>query len=178
MTEQPAGYNTGQPPPNPQPDPPQPTFWQQVYRHRLALISLVVALISLGYNTWRNEATEAHRNTRAAAFTILLELGELQQITSYRHYFYSRINDSERPVDEDGDWVRGWGKVLLIEDLSSLMPPEVTQAATQLRADWQQHAARLELGPGDDAGKDAERRIQASIETTRTAVLATLESLD
>ncbi len=156
----------------------QLTLWQQIYRHRLALISLTIAIISLGYNTWRNEATEAHRNTRAAAFSILLELGELQQITSYRHYFYSRANTDDLPAHEDGDWVRGWGKVLLISDLSSLMPDQVKQAAIALRASWQQHAAQLESGPGDPQGAAAEQAIMTQVKAIRIAVLTTLNSLE
>ena len=39
-------------------------------RHAVALISLAVALFGTSYNTWRNQTTEAHRNTRAAAFMV------------------------------------------------------------------------------------------------------------
>lgn len=88
-------------------------FWRQVYRHRLALLSLLVALISLGYNTWRNEATEDHRNIREAGFQVLLQLGELQQIVSHRHYFYSRVDQTELPPQEDGDWVSCTPPVIL-----------------------------------------------------------------
>lgn len=174
MSEEPSVYEAS----NQQPLKKQPTFWQQVYRHRLALISLAVALVSLGYNTWRNEATEAHRNTRAAAFTILQELGELQQITSYRHYFYSRIREQDIPAQEGSDWVRGWGKVLLIGDLSSLMPDTVHQSAMDLYTNWQQHAGSLEMGPNNDAAQTAEEAIMNSIAHTRDAVLATLKSLE
>ncbi len=173
MSEEPSVYEA-----NKQPIEKQPSLWQQVYRHRLALISLAVALVSLGYNTWRNEATEAHRNTRAAAFTILQELGELQQITSYRHYFYSRVREQGTPTQEGSDWVRGWGKVLLIGDLSSLMPDTVHQSAMDLYASWQQHAGRLELGPNDDDAQAAEAAIMDSIAHTRDVVLTTLKSLE
>ena len=88
-------------------------FWGQVYRHRLALLSLLVALISLGYNTWRNEATEDHRNIREAGFQVLLQLGELQQIVSHRHDFYSRVEQAELPAQEDGDWVSCTPAVIL-----------------------------------------------------------------
>jgi len=155
----------------------EPSFWQQVYRHRLSLISLAIAIISLGYNTWRNESTEAHRNTREAAFSILLELGELQQVSSYRHYFYSRVNKDDLPAHEDGDWVRGWAKVLLILDLSHLMPTEVHQAATALRDNWQAHASELEQGPGDPTGAAAEQAIMNQIKAVRISVLETLQSL-
>ncbi|GAB4126870.1 MAG: hypothetical protein Tsb0027_26240 [Wenzhouxiangellaceae bacterium] len=88
-------------------------FWRQVYRHRLSLLSLLVALTSLGYNTWRNEATEDHRNIREAGFQVLLQLGELQQIVGHRHYFYSRVDQAELPAQEDGDWVSCTPAVIL-----------------------------------------------------------------
>ena len=36
----------------------------------LAIISLLMAMASLSYNTWRNDATEANRNHRAAGFAV------------------------------------------------------------------------------------------------------------
>ena len=41
---------------------------QQLRANAVALISLVVALSSLGYNTWRNEQTEENRSIRVAGF--------------------------------------------------------------------------------------------------------------
>jgi hypothetical protein len=46
----------------------------QIQRNTLALISLVVALTSVSYNTWRNERTERNRNVRAATFEGLREI--------------------------------------------------------------------------------------------------------
>ena len=40
------------------------TVGRQLRDNAVALISLVVALGSLGYNTWRNERTEHNRNVR------------------------------------------------------------------------------------------------------------------
>ena len=37
---------------------------EQFRRNMVALISLVIAITSLGYNTWRNEASEANRTQR------------------------------------------------------------------------------------------------------------------
>jgi uncharacterized membrane protein YebE (DUF533 family) len=37
---------------------------EQVRRNAVALISLVIAITSLGYNTWRNEASENNRTQR------------------------------------------------------------------------------------------------------------------
>ena len=52
----------------------------QLQRNAVAIISLVVALTSLGYNTWRNEQSEGNRNQRFASFMILSKLNELQQL--------------------------------------------------------------------------------------------------
>ena len=52
----------------------------------VALVSLVVALSALGYNTWRNERTERNRNVREAGVEMLREIGSLQQIIIYAHY--------------------------------------------------------------------------------------------
>lgn len=153
-------------------------FWRQVYRHRLSLLSLLVALTSLGYNTWRNEATEDHRNIREAGFQVLLQLGELEQIVSFRHYFYSRINTDNQPAQEDGDWVKGWGKVALIRDLSLLVGDDAAQAAQALFMQWQQHAARLQLGPGSEAGTQAEQQIDTAIDALRAQVIERLERLN
>ncbi len=38
---------------------------EQIKRNQLAIISLVVALIALGYNTWRNELTEENRTSHS-----------------------------------------------------------------------------------------------------------------
>ncbi len=154
-------------------------FWRQVYRHRLSLLSLLVALTSLGYNTWRNEATEDHRNIRAAGFQVLLQLGELEQIVSFRHYFYSRINTDNQPAQEDGDWrgARGWGKVALIRDLSKLIGDDAAQAAQALFRQWQQHAASLQLGPGSKVGARAKLQIDAALDRLRTKVLEKLFAL-
>jgi len=156
----------------------QLSFWQQVYRHRLSLISLFIAITSLGYNTWRNESTEAHRNTREAAFTILKELGELQQIVSYRHYFYSRAKKDDLPAYEDGDWVRGWSKVILIDDLSNLLSNDTREATSQLRDNWQRYASQLELGPKQKQGQQAQEFIMQHIDATRTNILNTLNALE
>ncbi|MBF8293263.1 MAG: hypothetical protein HW392_2090 [Steroidobacteraceae bacterium] len=43
-----------------------PDMREQLRNNLVALISLVIALSALGYNTWRNELTERNRNIRAA----------------------------------------------------------------------------------------------------------------
>jgi hypothetical protein len=59
---------------------------RQIRDNLIALISVVIALSALGYNTWRNERTERNRNVRVAGIEILREIGSLQQIIFYAHY--------------------------------------------------------------------------------------------
>ena len=44
---------------------------EQIRRNLVALISLAVAVTSLGYNTWRNEASEYNRNQRLVILNLL-----------------------------------------------------------------------------------------------------------
>jgi hypothetical protein len=48
------------------------TIKSQIGRHSVALISLLVALSSLAYNTWRNEQTEENRNIRSIALFFIV----------------------------------------------------------------------------------------------------------
>ena len=92
-----------------------------VRRNAVALISLSVALFSTSYNTWRNQATEAHRNVREASFKLLEQAGELQQLMQHRYYGgdHTQMN-----------WIAGWGHATLIRDMAPLVSP-----AVQTRAD-------------------------------------------
>lgn len=107
-----------------------PTIVEQVRRNAVALISLVVALSSLGYNTWRNEQSEANRNVREATFQTLVKLGELQEVVFFGHY----DNDLSR-----GNPRRGWAHVLTLYDLSQVVPAPVPEAADQLKTTWADH---------------------------------------
>ena len=54
--------------------------FDQLRRNSVALISLAVALLALGYNTWRNETTERQRNIRHVAFLLIEHSGNLQSL--------------------------------------------------------------------------------------------------
>ena len=58
----------------------------QLKRNTVALVSIIIAVSSLSYNTWRNEKTEENRNQRFASFEVLLKLNELQQVIFHSHY--------------------------------------------------------------------------------------------
>lgn len=137
---------------------------RQLRQNVVALISLSIALTSLGYNTWRNETAERHRNIRQAAFKTLEVLGELQVIVDARHY----QGDAMR-----GDYVSGWARVTLIGDLGSLEPAPVPSDVAKLREIWQSNFEAWYA----DADPEAERRISAAIVQARQGVLQTLTAL-
>ena len=103
------------------------TYVEQLRRNAVALISLVVAVSSLSYNTWRNEATEDNRNLRFAAFEVLLKLGELQQVVFHVHY--------DKDLDKGNPRI-GWAYVLTINDLAKVLPGAMQESATELLQAW------------------------------------------
>ena len=135
----------------------------QLRRSTVALISLVVALVGLTYNTWRNELTEHNRNLRAAGFEMILTVGELQQIVFFSHYDQDQYRGNPRA---------GWTRVLLLDDLSEIMPDHVEVATDDLRATWDEDWAAL----GSEA--EAETRITAAIDRVRDETLEALADLD
>jgi len=147
----------------------------QLKRHSVALISLLVALASLGYNTWRNETSELHRNWRQAAFQITVEVNELQQIVLYRRYFHGREEHPFLPLQHAETWVGGWGKAASIRDLTSLLPEPLPERGQVLFETWQKHAGSLDE-EGAEAG-EAEQALLAAIDKTRNSVLTLIEQL-
>jgi hypothetical protein len=141
---------------------PPPRLWLQVRTHAVALISLVVAVSTLGYTTWRNERTEENRNIRVAAFEVLTHLGELQFLVNRMHY-------SERP--DRTEPLRAWGHVALVTDLAAILPEPVPPAAERLRAVW---SAEWQAIPREEA---ATERVSTAIDASREAVLAVLRRL-
>lgn len=133
-------------------------------RHAVALISLAVALFSSSYNTWRNQTTEAHRNVRSAAFSVIEQLGELQQLVDARFYG-GDISEANR--------INGWGKAVLVRDMTMLMSPDVEQGARSLFDSWQSNVDQLEK---HDA--HAEEAISHAIANLRSQVLHELRGLN
>ncbi|MCH8249818.1 MAG: hypothetical protein IH913_09435 [Proteobacteria bacterium] len=140
------------------------TVKEQFRRNTVALISLAVAVTSLGYNTWRNEASEHNRNQRLVAIELLLMLGDLQQLTLDRHY--------GRDVDGAAILRKAWAKVLTIRDISQVAEGAVPASARALYKIW--GADYGELG-ADTAAKD---RIIAALELVRHEAREILQSLD
>ena len=103
----------------------------QLRRNAVALISLVIAVSSLSYNTWRNEKTEDNRNQRFAAFEILLKLGDLQQVVFHHHY--------DKDDSDKGNPRTGWSYVLTVRDLTRVLSPPLPAAADKLLATWSEN---------------------------------------
>lgn len=135
-----------------------------VRRNAVALISLAVALFGTSYNTWRNQTTEAHRNTRAAAFMVLDALGQLQEIADRRFYGGDH---------SDANLIGGWGKVSVVRDMAPLVSRDAEAGATNLFDAWKGDVAKLDQG--DDA---AEKRVTESIGALRRRILLELQSLN
>lgn len=139
------------------------TIGKQLRNNTVALISLIVALSSLSYNTWRNERTEHNRNVRTATFELLTKLAELERVTYLAQY--------DRDVN-GGNPRTGWTYVLVIRDLATVVPPPVPARARELQNAWSQNWESL--GKEDEA---AVNRIDDAVGNLRAASLETLQSL-
>ncbi len=139
------------------------TFVEQLRRNAVALISLVVAVSSLSYNTWRNEATEDNRNLRFAAFEILLKLGELQQVVFHVHY--------DKDFDKGNPRV-GWAYVLTINDLAKVLPDAMQDSTEGLLLAWGENWETLA-----DSSTSLDFIMQA-LDNTRSQTLVLLHSLE
>lgn len=137
---------------------------EQLRRNAVALISLVIAITSLGYNTWRNEASESNRNQRLIAIEMLVMLGDLQRLTMDRHY--GKNNDEKAILRA------AWAKVLTIRDLSRIANGDVPASAQALHKTWDDNHKQL--------GKDTEAvtAVVAAVETLRGDIHDVLRSLE
>jgi hypothetical protein len=135
---------------------------EQLRNHFVAMLSLTVALAGLGYNTWRNERTEANRNVRVAAFEMLKTLGELQLVVDYAHFRKDR---------HIGDPQIGWGKVLFLRDLAQVAPAPVPEQTEQLLATWRDNWEKIETDNG------AVNKISEDIFSLRQQLLEVLRKL-
>lgn len=161
-------------------------FWAQVSNHSVALISLVLAIVSLGYNTWRNETTEMQRNWRQASFQVMVEAGRLNEVVLYRRYFQDhgarggdKASPSAHPIDAVENartWVAGWGSVATIRDLTSLMPAPLPERGRVLFATWQEQAGALD-STDPELRERASKALLAEIEQMRSALVTLIDRL-
>lgn len=152
----------------------------QLRRNAVALISLVIAITSLGYNTWRNEHTENNRNQRWASFEILLMLGELEELIFLNHY------DCDFTLR--GNTRTGWAKVRTILDISRVIEESAPDSAQQLFDMWEENSSgfdrltaescRQRSADQRERNRQATEAIKLAIWDTRYVVLDVLYSLD
>ncbi|NVJ61445.1 MAG: hypothetical protein HWE27_13700 [Gammaproteobacteria bacterium] len=128
-----------------------------------AIASVIIAVATFTYNTWRLEVTESNNNIRTASFRILTELAELEQHIYIAHYDQNPNEGSPRV---------GWVKVGLIHDLSSLVNKDVYNKTLELKNYWAAHWQKV----SDDRG--SVDNMVTHIDRVRATVTATLQSLD
>jgi hypothetical protein len=136
-------------------------FFRQIKENYLSIISLFIAIIALFHNARLYEKSEINRNTRTAAFEILMKLGELQQEVNQLHY---------DPMDKHS-LIHAWGFIALIGDLSKLIPDPVPQTAQKLLDVWNQNYKKV---------KESEESVTAisdAIDATRSAVINVITHL-
>lgn len=137
---------------------------KQLQHHLVALISLFIAVSSLGYNTWRNEKSEYNRNQRWASFEVLLQLGELRELVYHLHY-------DQQTIEEEAART-GWAMVFTIRDLTQVLEEPIPSAAQALHAIWSDNWQGL---GSDVTSKDA---IEGEIDSMRNVTLEMLRKLD
>jgi len=135
----------------------------QIRVNMLSIISLIVALSALSYNTYRNELTEENRNIRNAGFELLMELNKLQLLVDYAHY----ANDNKT-----GSPIKGWSHVLYIDDMSHLISGDILAKSALLRKTWQNEWETIH------SEENSNKKITKSIKMLRSAVLKEIERLE
>jgi hypothetical protein len=129
----------------------------------VALLGLAIALASLGYNTWRNETTEAHRNARQAGFVVLDQIAQFQQLVDLR---FSAEDDSETTL------IAVWGKAGLLRDLGPLVSSETGLQAQRAFEVWSRQADAL-----DRKDPAAAAEMTAALRRLRDQTIADLRRL-
>jgi hypothetical protein len=136
---------------------------RQLRSNAIALISLLLALTSVTYSTWRDERTERNRNIRSATFQILAKLADFERIVFLAHYDRDHANGNPRI---------GWTDVIVIHDLSTVAPPPLESRASELTEAWRDNWEQL-----DNDDEASVQHIEAAVEQLRLATLNTLRSL-
>ncbi len=101
-----------------------------------AIFSLILSIVGFSYNAWRMQATEDNNNIRTASFEVLTTLSEFEQIIYAAHYDHDKIEGNPR---------KGWVKIGLIVDLSSLISESVEKKALELKNMWAKNWEKLEI---------------------------------
>ena len=128
-----------------------------------AILSLVFAVVGFSYNAWRMEVSEDNNNIRTAAFEVLTELAELQQLIYAAHYDQDPVAGNPRI---------GWVKVGLILDLSLLIDARVQRRSLDLQNEWRENWPQL---AADRAVADT---LVERIDAIRRQITEVLSNLD
>ncbi len=128
----------------------------------ISVISLVIAISALGYNTWRNELTEYNRNIRASGFELLKETANLQLFVDRQFY---EDNSQASPIE-------GWTRINFIVALSQVMPEQVKANSIQLKATWSENWQSLNIS------EDANKTISTANKQLETSIIAALAALN
>lgn len=137
---------------------------EQVRRNMVALISLVIAITSLSYNSWRNEKSEYNRTQRVVSVEVLMRLGDLQQVVYHHHW--------DKDFEGGGNLRTGWTMVLVIKDISQVLDGALPVSTQALWQTWDDYSGEL------DSSRDAEKAIIEAINVVRGDTLALLKELD
>ena len=136
---------------------------KQIRNYQVAVIfSLLFALLGFSYNVWRMEITEENANTRTACFELLLVLSELEQLVYSAHYDKNKSEGSPR---------KGWVKVGLTVDLSTLTTSKVEHSALSLKEVWSTHWQTI------DNDQQSVQAIVITIDRARTEIKLLLKDL-
>ena len=136
---------------------------EQFRRNAVAIISLIVAVSSLGYNTYRNELTEANRTIRQAGFEMISELSKLQQVMLFARY------DTK---DERGDTTVAWSHMLALQDLSLAMPKNIQEKTKKLFTIWQANYNKI-----THTNDSAYKMIDAEIDSVKDVIISSISEL-
>ena len=128
-----------------------------------AILGVVFAIVGFSYNAWRLEVSEDNNNIRTASFEVLKELAELEQIIYAAHFDKNEIEGNPR---------KGWVKIGLIVDLSSLISKPVEQYAGELASTWQNKWESIKQD------RSAVDQLISNIETVRQEIKSTLGTLE
>lgn len=138
-------------------------FVDQLRRNAVALISLVIAITSLGYNSWRNEQSESNRNQREAGFELLMRTAELRELVYLQRYDRDSVDESAARS--------AWVVVLAIQDLARLLDEPIPDSAATLLDAWSSHEDTIAQRASADA-------VEASLDALRDDTVAMIDALD
>lgn len=128
-----------------------------------AIFSRIFAVTGFSYNAWRLEITEDNNNIRTASFEVLKELADLQQLIYSGHYDNNMI---------DGNPRKGWVKIGLIVDLSTLISSSAHLQSRKLESSRQENWSLYARN------RDATDTIILNIELVRSEIKQTLLLLE